>query len=74
MTDAEIRESLVSLGTAILAQNNILLELEKKFGEYAKGGVDLATGNILMVGYVEQLERRIKTLEERHRNHTPSVN
>jgi hypothetical protein len=27
-----------------------------------------------MVSYVEQLERRVKALEERHRNYTPSVN
>lgn len=74
MTDEEIRGALIYLGTAILAQNNILSELEKKLSEYAKGGTDLAVGSMAMISYLEQLERRIKALEDRHRNHTPSVN
>lgn len=74
MTDAQIREAIITLGQGILAHTNILLELESKLSSYAKGGMDLATGNIAMIGYVEQLERRIKALEERHRNYTPSVN
>ena len=74
MTEAEIKDALVMLGEAFLACSASIDALERDNDALVACIKGLTAGCTILAKQIDTLEKRIKTLESRRIDYTPSPN